>query len=316
MSFSQLLGNEQLKNRLSQTFGAGKSSHCYLICGAVGSGRKTLAKLLTAAFQCTGADAPCLTCSGCKKALSGNHPDLILVDDPDKVNVGVDLIRSIHGQVYIKPNEGKKQVVYIPRADKMNESAQNALLKLIEEPPSFGAFLLVADRAEALLPTIRSRCVTLRMSPLPRNILEDALIQRYPSASATQVSTAGGHSGGFLGQALDFMELEHPLTPVVCQIMEAYARQDMLTVLSLFPQLERKKRDELLIILEEMRLLAGEGLALSQGRTSFYPQATLLAQGRTAAQLFALCGHLHTAWLDCSRNINGGNVLANLHAAL
>ena len=110
MGFSQLLGNDRLKNNLTAALRSGKTAHFYLITGAPGSGRKTLAKLLAAALQCEGEDQPCLACNICRKAMAGTHPDIITVDDPDKRYVTIDLVRNACADLYIRPNEGKKKI--------------------------------------------------------------------------------------------------------------------------------------------------------------------------------------------------------------
>jgi len=159
-----LLGNERLKAGLAAAFAAGGLAHCYLIAGPAGSGKHTLARILAAAMECTeGEKRPCGRCLQCRKVLDGVHPDVITVDDPARKIVPVELIRKYRADVYIKPNEGLRKVYLIPRAMDMNAAAQNALLKVIEEPPDYAAFLLLTDSAERLLPTIRSRVQTITM---------------------------------------------------------------------------------------------------------------------------------------------------------
>ncbi len=317
MGFSELLGNEQLKIRLEETFRQGRPSHSYLICGAEGSGKKTLANLLAAAFQCTaGGDVPCGHCAPCRKVLSGNHPDVITVDDPDKVQVSVELIRGIQADAYIRPNEGNRKIFYIPRAGQMNGSAQNALLKLMEEPPQYGVFLLVAPSAEGLLPTIRSRCALLRTSPLTDNLLKGEMLRRYPTESQEKVSAVCGQSGGFLGQAMTLMEQEHLYDPSVEEFATAYGKGDELGVLSIFPPLEKKNRQEVAGIIQEIREIMAQALAVTRGAACLHPQAKAIAQRHSSQELYALCGHLQTAIDDCKANVNVGNVLANLHAQL
>ena len=165
MGLEQLLGNEALKERLTEGLRSGRLSHSYLLTGPEGSGKRTLARLLAAAMECRGTPRPCGVCPACRKVLSGNHPDVITVDDPDHKQVPVDCIRAARSELFIRPNEGEKKVLLIPRAGDMNPAAQNALLKVLEEPPSYGVFLLLAPSPEALLPTIRSRCAHLRLSP-------------------------------------------------------------------------------------------------------------------------------------------------------
>ena len=87
MGFGALLGNRQLKENLTESLSKGHISHCYLITGPEGSGKRTLARLLAQAILCQGTDKPCGVCTPCRKILDGNHPDYILVDDPEKKTV-------------------------------------------------------------------------------------------------------------------------------------------------------------------------------------------------------------------------------------
>ena len=95
MGFETLLGNERLKENLKESLAKGHISHCYLISGPEGSGKRTLARLLAAAILCQGKDKPCGVCAPCRKVLDGNHPDYILVDDPEKKTVPVTTIDAV-----------------------------------------------------------------------------------------------------------------------------------------------------------------------------------------------------------------------------
>ena len=132
MDFTGFLGNDAVKARLSGAFASGRVAHSYLLCGPAGSGKHTLTRILSAAMQCEGRSGkiPCGVCSGCRKALEGVHPDIITVDDPDHKAMTVDPIRAARSDMFIRPNEGKRKIYIIPRGQDMNESAQNALLKL------------------------------------------------------------------------------------------------------------------------------------------------------------------------------------------
>ena len=182
MGFDTLLGNEQLKQNLTAARDRDRFSHFYLICGPEGSGRHTLADLLAAAMLCTGADAPCGVCPSCRKVLSHSHPDYVTVDDPEKATVPVELIRQARADVFVRPNEGRRKIYLFPRAQDMGIPGQNALLKVLEEPPEYGAFLLLTDNPNKLLPTVRSRCVELKLRPLPPQTLGRRLRQEFPDA--------------------------------------------------------------------------------------------------------------------------------------
>ena len=164
MELSRLAGNAPLKRQLSLETARRGLGHAYILSGPAGSGRHTLAGLLAAALVCTGGgEAPCLSCSGCKKALGNIHPDVIRAGGAgDELNVA--RVRAIRSDAYIRPNEAPRKVYILENAQDMNPSSQNALLKLLEEGPAYAAFLLLTDNAAALLATVRSRCQVLTLS--------------------------------------------------------------------------------------------------------------------------------------------------------
>lgn len=140
-------------------------SHAYIVSGPEGSGKHALAGRMAEAYVCTGTgDKPCLACSGCRKAAAGIHPDIIRAGG-EEGPVNAAAARALRSDAYIRPNEAPSKVYIIDRAQEMNASAQNALLKVLEDGPSYAAFLLLTENDAALLPTIRSRCEMIRLTP-------------------------------------------------------------------------------------------------------------------------------------------------------
>ena len=141
-------------------------SHAYLITGGSGNSRAVLIKRMTAAYLCQEDDPPCGRCRPCRKVEAGTHPDVSRTTPaPDKQEITVEQIRSLRADAYIRPNEGKRKVYVVSPADAMNPAAQNALLKVLEEGPSYAAFLLSAGQPGKLLDTVRSRCELLALPP-------------------------------------------------------------------------------------------------------------------------------------------------------
>ena len=145
--------------------------HAFLITGPDPGEREKLALFLAQAMLCEGeGKKPCGKCLPCRKAEKGIHPDLLRRERlPDPKNHGqlyrefkVDQVREMGEDAYVIPNEGRRKVFLLPEADTMNTAAQNALLKLLEEPPSYAAFLLLGENPGSFLETVRSRCVSLR----------------------------------------------------------------------------------------------------------------------------------------------------------
>lgn len=140
-------------------------SHAYLIVGESEAERNRLTLFLSEAMNCeNGANPPCGVCRSCQKIASRSHPDILYITRrQDKREIVVDQIRELSRECFIVPNEGRRKVFVLPEADSMNQNAQNALLKLLEEPPAYAAFLLEGANPGSFLPTIRSRCVTLKV---------------------------------------------------------------------------------------------------------------------------------------------------------
>ena len=175
-SFKDVVGHKDILKYISSAVENNRVSHAYILNGERGSGKKMLANLFAMTLLCeTGDNEPCGKCHSCKQAESGNHPDIIRVTHEKPNSISVDDIRTQENNtVDIKPYQGPYKVYIIPQADMMTPQAQNAILKTIEEPPSYAVFLLLTENAETLLPTINSRCVMLKL----RNI-KDTLIKKY-----------------------------------------------------------------------------------------------------------------------------------------
>lgn len=313
MGFESLLGNEALKARLLAAARQDRFAHSILICGPDGAGKHTLARLLAAALQCTGAERPCLRCEACRKVLSGVHPDVIPVRDPAHKTIAVDVIRAMRADVFVRPNEGRRKIYCIEQD--MAESPQNALLKILEEPPDYAVFLILSDRAEKLLPTIRSRCAELHLAPVPRAEALPFLQKRFPEKSAAEAEQAFFRAGGFLGQAEAMLSGED-CAPQVGQFAACYAARDALALLEMLLPLEKQKREQLIPILTQLReYLAGLLLVRSGYGTPDETQRRIL-QSRTGAELLAAADSLQTAIDDLNANVGTGAVIGWLSIQL
>lgn len=175
-SFKDVVGHKDIINYIRNAVQEDRVSHAYILNGERGSGKKMLAGLFAATLLCEkqGPD-PCNVCHSCRQAESGNHPDIIRVTHEKPNTISVDDIRKqVNEDIQIKPYQGPYKIYIIGEADLMTVQAQNALLKTIEEPPAYAVIFLLTENAEALLPTITSRCVMLKL----RNI-KDTLIRKY-----------------------------------------------------------------------------------------------------------------------------------------
>lgn len=174
--FKDVVGHRDIIQYIQDAVEQNKVSHAYILNGQRGSGKKMLAKLFAMALQCeSGKSEPCGMCRSCVQANHGNQPDIITVKHEKPASISVDDVREqINGDIMIKPYSSPYKVYIVPEADLMTPQAQNAILKTIEEPPEYAVIFLLTENADSLLPTIRSRCVMLKL----RNI-KDKLVKKY-----------------------------------------------------------------------------------------------------------------------------------------
>lgn len=137
--------------------------HALLFTGGDGP---AAAEFAAAAMECTADHGrPCGVCRACRKVLSGIHPDVITVQDPEHKLLSAETVRNVRSDAYIRPNEGERKVYVFPDCALLTEADQNILLKTVEEGPPSAAFLFCAGSAAAVLPTLRSRCVECKLHP-------------------------------------------------------------------------------------------------------------------------------------------------------
>ena len=184
--FTDIIGQEQLKEHLQNAISMNKVSHAYIINGERSSGKEFIAKVFATALQCEeGGVEPCGECHSCKQAGSGNQPDIIFVSHDKPNTIGVEDIRAqINNDIAIKPYSSPRKVYIMNEGEKMTVQAQNALLKTLEEPPEYAVILILTANVDSLLPTILSRCVVLNMKPVADNkvkkyLMEDLAVPDY-----------------------------------------------------------------------------------------------------------------------------------------
>lgn len=219
MGFSEIIGQDRAIGGLRSALRRSALHHAYLFAGPEGVGKATAARLLAQAANCDRAsgDPPCGECPPCTKIARGVHPDVVAIAEeramaragrweprggrtPSK-DIVVDQVRElVDRRLSLRRFEGRRRFVILDPADAMNMQAQNALLKTLEEPPDDTTLVLVAAGGDALLPTIRSRCLRVAFAPLPAAAIEERL--RAAGRSEGEARLAAALSGGSLGRAL------------------------------------------------------------------------------------------------------------------
>lgn len=204
-TFEEIRGNTPLVEQLRRSAASGRSSHAYLFLGGAGAGKRLIANTFAKALQCEGEKRPCDRCKSCHAFNHGNHPDVIYFQPlkNGKTYTIEDVREQLLETVDLKPFQYEKKIYIIEKADTLNIQSQNALLKTLEEPPAHAVFLLLAERAEAFLPTILSRVVVMKIRPLSAETIADYLMQAGHLAEESHILSA--YAQGRIGQALELV---------------------------------------------------------------------------------------------------------------
>lgn len=202
LKFQDILCQDDKKEYFRDALKKGHLSHAYILCGPEGSGKMMLAETVAAAIQCEeNQEEACGECRTCKQIEHRNHPDVIYITHDKPMTISVEDVRQqLVDTVYIRPYSARMKIYIVDEAEKMNQAAQNALLKTIEEPPEFAVIFLLTTNVNAFLPTILSRCIKLYMKPVPEDMLEEYLEQKL-HVSRYEALEAAAFSQGYVGEA-------------------------------------------------------------------------------------------------------------------
>ena len=206
--FKDIIGNELIKEQLSDAIEHGQISHAYLLLGEKGMGKKTFAEAFCLELFCEHPDknGACLRCPSCKKIMSGNHPDVIWLKSEKPEVIKVDEIREqIVDTAGIKPFLGGFKVYIIQDCERMNPQAQNALLKILEEPPEYMLILMLCGEETAMLETVLSRTVKVKLKPRTDAMVKEHLRKLFPEAEEARIDLAVAFSRGNPGRAEELL---------------------------------------------------------------------------------------------------------------
>jgi DNA polymerase-3 subunit delta' len=283
MGFAEVLGHDRVKTILSSALGHGRLPPALLFSGPDGVGKKALALVCARALVCERRrDDACEQCASCTRAARGLHPDVVLVE-PDGATIKIDRVRDVAREIGARPFEARSRAFVIDEAHLLTEQAANALLKSLEEPCPTSHVLLVTAAPQALLPTIRSRCQTLRVGTLPPAVLGEHLETRR-GLPREEAHLRAVLSGGSLGGALAFEpEAYRGLRDALLTLLEAIPRQGPFERMDAAQKLADV--DDLPLALTALRALLRDIAALAAGA----PEGSVL-NADVVARLRALAG--------------------------
>lgn len=311
MKLSDFVGNQAVKRRIDDMVRDGRLPHALIIEGAPGSGRRTLAGIIARIAACTGEHKPCGDCAACR---SEQSPDITTVV-PQKSGITVDQIRAVRSEAYIVPNQSAKRVFIIPDAQLMNPQAQNALLKVLEEPPQTVMFILTCEYTRQLLATVVSRSAVLTLSVPDKEAAERYICSAYPQYSAEDVRAAC--TGGTIGDALNVLSGAAGYLDAAEKAAELLMQSELS--LHKFMHAYEKDRPTQKGISEEMLRLFHDALVIRSGASRTCAGRDIsekISRCFTSEQLMRLCGVCERAVSDCEANMSGAVLVTVFCASL
>lgn len=243
--------HEKIMKTLINSIKNNHNGHAYIFEGVDGLDQAACADLFANALTCTSSVVPCGVCPSCVQAKAKTNPDIIRVSTAkNKKSIGVEQVRDIVSDAYIKPFECPRKVYIIEKADAMTEQAQNAFLKILEEPPTYTVFILIASSSAPLLQTVLSRSVLIKFAPLSEKEILSYIKSNYPAESA-RAEFLAKYARGIPGAVDDVVtnELFEPLRQNTFNALELMLSANKLDTYEVLDFMENNK-DSIDLILD------------------------------------------------------------------
>ena len=325
--FSGLFGNEPLKKRIGGAIMRGTAAHAFLISGPEGSGKMTLAKEMAAAFNCEcrddGASAlPCHSCNTCRRIFEGGFTDVKTLSKPkDKATIGVGEIRYFREDMFLSATESDYKIYIIDDAERMTPNAQNALLKVLEEPPNNVVIILLSASLDAILTTIKSRTQLASMQHFTEDELEEYFGNSANGKRELLMAANGciGRAKTLLGEGADDVRAMRGVTMKIISAIKPRAPYSALyTAIKELPT----KKDELKDSLESVMSAIRDLLLLKHDKDAplvFFTsreEGLAIASEIPAKRIAAIYDVIRDSIDDLSKNVNAGAVTTCLGARI
>ncbi len=300
--YSSVVGHELICAKLKQAVVTQKTVNAYLFSGSEGIGKKTTSLPFAAALLCEHPKdgKPCLSCPSCKLLAADSHPDFIVLQaSADKKSIGVEIVREkLIKEAYIRPFSSTKKVFLIENGELLTTEAQNALLKVLEEPPEYVVFLILTTEKNQLLETVRSRCFKLQFLPLCEKLC-NAYFQNISGYDESRKALAANFAQGMIGQGrkmlLDdsFYELYQNTITNITQLTGP------LSALTVMQQFLTENREQIENVIDFMLVFLRDALRLSLFKTTKL-----------------ICTDQQTAIVTFSQKLTLGNLISMMEAVI
>lgn len=207
MAFEHLIGNEKIKNLLNNTIQTNNELHSYLFTGIDGIGKSLFAREFAQAILCSAKqEKPCKVCKSCLEFQGESHPDFLKIEPEDGKTIKIEQIRYLQEKIAEKPVTSDKKVYVIENSDKMTREAANALLKTLEEPPSYAILILITANESKLLVTIKSRCTKIAFQSLSEEEIKTYLKSQDNGQNFNMTNNMIKQCQGSIGRAIKIGE--------------------------------------------------------------------------------------------------------------
>lgn len=337
--FNKIFGNDALKKRIGAAVDSSKIPHALLIVGDEGTGKLTMAKEIAAALNCenrgsTSHPLPCNSCNTCRRIAENNFLDVKIISKPqERATFGIEEIRGMISDMMLTATESDYKVYIFKDSHLMTTQAQNALLKILEEPPEGGMMILIANEADKILTTIKSRVQTVAMQRFDAVSLDAYLGEHSKEARAMKMQNRDGYftalssADGSIGKALSLMNPE--------SVAECKEKAERITsIISLFEKktsyIDVKSkilslpnaRAELSQVLEDLVAAIGELIVAKydpEAQRKYYPSkddAYRISRKIGAKRLSTLYDAVIKLKDDCQRNANVATLLSSFAAKI
>lgn len=305
MLLNDFISNDTVKIELTEIMSSGKLPHAIIIDGAKGTGKKTLAMIIAQYCLCSSKDKkPCNICSNCTKFLHNSHPDILIADGNVSGSLNIEAIRNIRSSAYIKPNEAPKKVYLLLNCDKMLPPAQNAFLKILEEPPENVVFIMTCTSAIMLLQTVRSRARIFSLYPAEHSQAVDFISAKIKNKTIDEIQNIVSLCGGNIGTALQILENgEEDARKLAENIFFAIFQSSGYQLMLLIEQVI-SNRTLAINVLDELIVISSETIKASLGAKYTSDIALEVAQKISKNKLFIIMNNIRKARDILNINVN------------